>query len=400
MHERRSAGSCASARWARRRPAGSAPARRPGRAGGAAAPRRPGRVACVTSLRMTRVSGARPARPGRRTGWSARHPGRSARWRRAVPAPRLRTTRPLLDRYRKAARTVGRDRPSRSASCTSLSSRAPALSAPDLMAASKCWASWKYSGTGLVRSMLMTPGGVVSWSRHPARHQAPVAALQARGRRTGPAGIEECLFGHYMYRGANQTAARRAGSDAAEWRNECATGLIHGPAVARLIWAEYAESTAAPWSAHFVPTFSQSLDRPNKPGQTRQMRPLSADSWSWEAEPDVVAGGSRRERDGRAGRRRRRSPELRIGVVLEAFLDRPLDRVLAWLRQAAPEITDIEVGAGGYAPHPHCDVAALLASAPARAAWLDLDRPARPAAGRAERLGKPAAPGPRSGPAA
>ena len=33
--------------------------------------------------------------------------------------------------------------------------------------------------------------------------------------------------------------------------------------------------------------------------------------------------------------------------------------------EAAPEITDIEVGAGGYAPHPHCDVAALLASAPA-----------------------------------
>src|SRR5205823_2664053 len=41
------------------------------------------------------------------------------------------------------------------------------------------------------------------------------------------------------------------------------------------------------------------------------------------------------------------------------------------LRQAAPEITDIEVGAGGYAPHPHCDVAALLDSAAARSAWLD-----------------------------
>ena len=63
--------------------------------------------------------------------------------------------------------------------------------------------------------------------------------------------------------------------------------------------------------------------------------------------------------------------ELRIGVVLEAFLDWPLDRVLAWLPEAAPEITHIEVGAGGYAPHPHCDVAGLLASAPARGAWLD-----------------------------
>ena len=62
--------------------------------------------------------------------------------------------------------------------------------------------------------------------------------------------------------------------------------------------------------------------------------------------------------------------ELRIGVVLEAFLDWPLDRVLPWLRQAAPEITDIEVGAGGYAPHPHCDVAALLPARPhARHGW-------------------------------
>ena len=58
-------------------------------------------------------------------------------------------------------------------------------------------------------------------------------------------------------------------------------------------------------------------------------------------------------------------------MVLEAFLDRPLDDVLGWLRRAAPEVTDIEVGAGGYAPHPHCDVAGLLVSAAARSAWLD-----------------------------
>jgi sugar phosphate isomerase/epimerase len=61
----------------------------------------------------------------------------------------------------------------------------------------------------------------------------------------------------------------------------------------------------------------------------------------------------------------------RIGVVLEAFLDWPLDKVLPWLRTAAPEITDLEVGAGGYAPHPHCDVAELLVSKQARTAWLD-----------------------------
>ena len=64
--------------------------------------------------------------------------------------------------------------------------------------------------------------------------------------------------------------------------------------------------------------------------------------------------------------------QLRIGVVLEAFLDRSLEDVLPWLARAAPEVTDIEVGAGGYAPHPHCDVAELLHSAQARTAWLDL----------------------------
>ena len=59
-----------------------------------------------------------------------------------------------------------------------------------------------------------------------------------------------------------------------------------------------------------------------------------------------------------------------IGVVLEAFLDWPLERVLTWLPEAAPEVTHLEIGAGGYAPHPHCDVAGLLASDQARSAWL------------------------------
>jgi sugar phosphate isomerase/epimerase len=63
-------------------------------------------------------------------------------------------------------------------------------------------------------------------------------------------------------------------------------------------------------------------------------------------------------------------PDLRIGVVLEAFLDWPLAEVLPWLRENAPEITDLEIGAGGYAPHPHCDVAALLGSDQARADYL------------------------------
>ncbi len=63
---------------------------------------------------------------------------------------------------------------------------------------------------------------------------------------------------------------------------------------------------------------------------------------------------------------------MEIGVVLEAFLDRPLDELLPWLREAAPEVTALEVGAGGYAPHPHCDTDELLGSQQARRDWLDL----------------------------
>jgi hypothetical protein len=37
-----------------------------------------------------------------------------------------------------------------------LSSREQTLSAPDLIAASKCWARWKYRGTGLVRPIVIT----------------------------------------------------------------------------------------------------------------------------------------------------------------------------------------------------------------------------------------------------
>jgi sugar phosphate isomerase/epimerase len=45
--------------------------------------------------------------------------------------------------------------------------------------------------------------------------------------------------------------------------------------------------------------------------------------------------------------------------------------MLSWLQREVPEVTDLEVGVGGYAPHPHCDVALLLARAQSRAAWLD-----------------------------
>ena len=62
--------------------------------------------------------------------------------------------------------------------------------------------------------------------------------------------------------------------------------------------------------------------------------------------------------------------ELRIAVVLEAFLDRSLDEVMDFLAANAPEVTDLEVGSGGYAPHPHLDTELLLADAGERQRWL------------------------------
>ncbi len=61
---------------------------------------------------------------------------------------------------------------------------------------------------------------------------------------------------------------------------------------------------------------------------------------------------------------------MRIGVLLEAFLDRPLEAVLDLLTQTVPAVTDVEVGVGGFAPAPHCDVPRLLGDASARRQWL------------------------------
>jgi len=60
---------------------------------------------------------------------------------------------------------------------------------------------------------------------------------------------------------------------------------------------------------------------------------------------------------------------LRIGVVLEALMERPFPDALDWLLGNAPEVTDLEIGSGGYAPHPHCDRDRLLRDAGARSAW-------------------------------
>ena len=61
-----------------------------------------------------------------------------------------------------------------------------------------------------------------------------------------------------------------------------------------------------------------------------------------------------------------------VSVVLEAFLDQSLEETLTWLSTEVPEVTAVEVGAGGYAPHPHLDPDELLTDESARQAWLSL----------------------------
>jgi sugar phosphate isomerase/epimerase len=60
---------------------------------------------------------------------------------------------------------------------------------------------------------------------------------------------------------------------------------------------------------------------------------------------------------------------VRLGVVTEAFADRSLEAVVRWLADAAPAVTDLELGSGGYAPTVHCDRQALLRDAAQRASW-------------------------------
>jgi sugar phosphate isomerase/epimerase len=64
--------------------------------------------------------------------------------------------------------------------------------------------------------------------------------------------------------------------------------------------------------------------------------------------------------------------DLRIGVVLEAFVDLSLEDALGFLSTEAPDVSMIEVGVGGYAPNPHCDVDVLLANVQERRDWLTL----------------------------
>ncbi len=59
-----------------------------------------------------------------------------------------------------------------------------------------------------------------------------------------------------------------------------------------------------------------------------------------------------------------------LALVTEAFLDWSLPALLDWLLAEAPEIRALEIGSGGYAPHPHCDREGLLRDGGRRSRWL------------------------------
>lgn len=61
---------------------------------------------------------------------------------------------------------------------------------------------------------------------------------------------------------------------------------------------------------------------------------------------------------------------MRIGVFTEPLVARPLADVLDWLSMAAPEVTDLELGTGGYSPSGHCEADHLLRYGRERRRWL------------------------------
>lgn len=62
---------------------------------------------------------------------------------------------------------------------------------------------------------------------------------------------------------------------------------------------------------------------------------------------------------------------MALGLNTEAFLDWPLSRILDWVVTTAPQITAIEVVAGGYCGTGHCDTERLLHRKQERDAWRD-----------------------------
>jgi sugar phosphate isomerase/epimerase len=60
---------------------------------------------------------------------------------------------------------------------------------------------------------------------------------------------------------------------------------------------------------------------------------------------------------------------MRIALFTDAFADRPLEQVLDWLAADVPEVTEVELGTGGYSGAPHCALRELLSDASLCRKW-------------------------------
>jgi sugar phosphate isomerase/epimerase len=63
---------------------------------------------------------------------------------------------------------------------------------------------------------------------------------------------------------------------------------------------------------------------------------------------------------------------MRLALCTEAFPDRSLPDVLDWLEAVVPEISEVEIGTGGYSKAPHCPLRVLLSDPSSLAAWREV----------------------------
>jgi sugar phosphate isomerase/epimerase len=62
---------------------------------------------------------------------------------------------------------------------------------------------------------------------------------------------------------------------------------------------------------------------------------------------------------------------MRLALCTDAFPARPLEDILDWLEATVPEVSEVEIGTGGYSQAPHCPLRALLSDRSRLTAWRE-----------------------------
>jgi sugar phosphate isomerase/epimerase len=63
---------------------------------------------------------------------------------------------------------------------------------------------------------------------------------------------------------------------------------------------------------------------------------------------------------------------MRLAPCTDAFPDRSLEDLLDWLAATVPEVSEVEIGTGGYSQAPHCPLSALLSDGARLTAWREV----------------------------